>query len=216
MHVQVISKPQQLVPEHIMKVGDEELAVMEYAGRGCYQAYHKPNPATRDSHDYIRNIIQQGHESVLEHYNITLDISGVSRSLTHELVRHRHFSFSQRSQRYVDESSAGFVMPPSVDTRPELRKVALEVAQHAREAYETLYDTLSTHLPRKQAREAARAVLPNGIETQIVVTGNLRAWRHFVKLRIHPSADKEIQQLAHKVYLILHSISPVLVEDIER
>src|SRR5690606_13467825 len=76
--------------------------LIEFAGRSCFQSFNKPNPATRANKDYIANIIAQGHHSVLEHASATFYIEGVSRALTHELIRHRHLSFSELSQRFVN------------------------------------------------------------------------------------------------------------------
>src|SRR5699024_7763310 len=155
----------------------------EFAGRACYQAFHRPNPATARNEDYLANILRQRHESVLEHASATFYIEGVSRALTHELIRHRHLSYSQLSQRFVNEGDSSVVYPPAVQGDPEAERVLRNVDQYTKEAYEILV----THLqqtkgyPRKQAREAARAALPNMNETKIVVTGNHRAWRDVLK-----------------------------------
>jgi thymidylate synthase (FAD) len=112
----------------------------EFAGRLCYQSWDKPRPATRANSDYLANILQRKHFSVLEHAGFTVVITGVSRSFTHELVHHRHLSFSQLSQRFVDESSARFVPPPLFRDDPEA--VALLQAHHAAalELYRRLCD----------------------------------------------------------------------------
>src|ERR1044071_4233575 len=116
-HVTVISRPQFAEPAHLPvnwlgeSTDGERLA--EFAGRLCYMSQR--NPASRTTRDYLENIKKQGHGSVLEHVNYSVLIEGVSRSLTHELVRHRAgWAYSQLSQRYVDESVADFVMPPAV------------------------------------------------------------------------------------------------------
>ena len=95
----------------------------EFAGRLCYQSWDRPNPGTRANSDYIANILRQQHYSVLEHAGFTVAITGVSRSFTHELVRHRHLSFSQLSQRFVDESEAAFVPPPLFRDNPEVMEI---------------------------------------------------------------------------------------------
>lgn len=191
-------------------------SVIEFAGRACYQSFHRPNPATANVHDYIRNIIAQGHESVLEHATMTYHIEGVSRAFTHELVRHRHFNYSQLSQRFVDESEARFIIPPALrgnDVAENLLKVQ---AKNALIAYSDLVDTLQSEgVPRKQAREAARAVLPNNIETKIVVTGNHRAWREFLNRRLDPAADAEMREVAKLIYDDLSELYPSMYEDIQ-
>jgi len=115
--VTLLSRPSFTMPEHlaVSLIGEstdgEQLA--EFAGRLCYMSQH--NPAKRETREYLENIKKQGHGSVLEHANYSLLFEGVSRSLTHELVRHRAgFAYSQLSQRYVDESEASFVVPPAV------------------------------------------------------------------------------------------------------
>src|SRR5690606_20932523 len=92
----------------------ESETLIEFAGRSCYQSFHKPNPKTRANADYIANIVAQGHHSVLEHASATFYIEGVSRALTHELIRHRHLSFSELSQRFVNVEDAEVVYPPAV------------------------------------------------------------------------------------------------------
>src|SRR5699024_7330040 len=102
----------------------------EFAGRACYQAFHRPNPATARNEDYLANILRQGHESVLEHASATFYLTGVSRALLTELSRHRHLSFSVRSQRFVDEGQRSIVIPPALRGTPgeELLKMQADEA----------------------------------------------------------------------------------------
>ena len=188
----------------------------EFAGRSCYQSWNKPNPATATNRAYVQHILDVGHYSVLEHGSATFYIEGVSRSLTHELVRHRHFSYSQLSQRFVDESNVEFVIPPAVrdaegflgpESFNEFRDIILE-------AYNGIAEQLEEKgLSRKQIREAARAVLPNMTETKIVVTGNHRAWREFLQKRNSPGADAEIQELSKLLLAELKKIAPNTYQD---
>jgi thymidylate synthase (FAD) len=182
--------------------GGEALA--EFAGRACYQSWKKPNPSTATNAGYLRHILEVGHLSVLEHGSVTFYITGISRSLTHELIRHRHFSYSQLSQRYVPEKRAMMVEPEVIASDPALHEMFLAAADASLQAYNDLLAGLEQHyadesnptLRRKQARQAARAVLPNATETRIVVTGNYRAWRHFIAMRATEHADVEIRSLA--------------------
>jgi thymidylate synthase (FAD) len=184
--------------------GGEALA--EFAGRACYQSWSKPNPATATNAGYLRHILDVGHLSVLEHGSVTFYLTGISRSLTHELIRHRHFSYSQLSQRYVPERDAAMVEPEIIADDPELHAAFTAAAEASVAAYTTLLEGLEKNfaeegsagrtLARKQARQAARAVLPNATETRIVVTGNYRAWRHFIAMRATEHADVEIRALA--------------------
>jgi thymidylate synthase (FAD) len=179
-------------------------ALAEFAGRACYQSWTKPNPSTATNAGYLHHILEVGHLSVLEHGSVTFYLSGISRSLTHELIRHRHFSYSQLSQRYVPERDAAMVEPDVIADDPELHAKFLEATEAAVRAYSDLLEGLEKRfadvehatLRRKQARQAARAILPNATETRIVVTGNYRAWRHFIAMRASEHADVEIRALA--------------------
>jgi len=179
-------------------------ALAEFAGRACYQSWTKPNPKTATNAGYLDHILQVGHLSVLEHGTVSFYLSGISRSLTHELIRHRHFSYSQLSQRYVPERDAAMVEPEAIASDPELHERFLVAAEAAQNAYDDLLeglekkfaDVANPTLRRKQARQAARSVLPNATETRIVVTGNYRAWRHFIAMRASEHADVEIRALA--------------------
>ena len=186
----------------------------EFAGRACYQSWHKPNPKTADTRAYLGNIIAQGHGSVLEHGSVTFYVEGVSRALTHELIRHRHLSFSELSQRFVDMENADMVTPPALDDIGIHVDNLLAIAE-ARDAYSNLVNELTgAGFPRKQAREAARAVMPNATETKIVVTGNLRAWRDVLAKRWHEAADAEIREFAGLILDHLRAIAPGSVQDI--
>jgi thymidylate synthase (FAD) len=202
--------------------GGEALA--EFAGRACYESWHKPNPATATNAGYLRHILDVGHLSVLEHGTVTMYLRGVSRSLTHELIRHRHFSYSQLSQRYAPSGEAGMVEPDVIAADPELHARFVEATEASLAAYRDLLAGLeqrfaeaggSATLRRKQARQAARAVLPNGTETRIVVTGNYRAWRHFVAMRASEHADVEIRALAITCLGELNRIAPNVFADFE-
>lgn len=196
-------------------------ALAEFAGRACYQSWKKPNPATATNAGYLRHILEVGHLSVLEHGTVTFYLTGVSRSLTHELIRHRHFSFSQLSQRYVPERDAAMVEPEVIAEDPELHKRFVAAAEASVRAYTELLDGLqqkfaeipSATLRRKQARQAARSVLPNATETRIVVTGNYRAWRHFIAMRATEHADVEIRELAVECLRQLQRVAPNVFGD---
>lgn len=198
--------------------GTDPEKVIEFAGRACYQAFHRPNPATAAIPGYIGNIIAQGHESVLEHSSATFYIEGASRNLTHELIRHRHLNYSELSQRFVNVSETEFVLPPAFSEH--LDDAALEalgkVTSAVREAYVKSVEYLQDDkgLPRKQAREAARSVLPGNTETKIVVTGNFRAWRDVLKKRLDPAADAEIRIMCEHILVGLLAVAPSVFTDI--
>lgn len=194
----------------------------EFAGRLCYMSQH--NPARRSTREYLENIKKQGHGSVLEHASYSLLVEGVSRSLTHELVRHRAgFAYSQLSQRYVDESVASFVVPPAIAGDEQLESGWRAQVESAQKSYVTLVAQLMERYGwvadkvhrRKMAREAARAVLPNSTETKIVVTGNARAWRTMLELRSSEGAELEIRRLAVVVLRVLMTEAPGFFSDFE-
>ncbi|HVQ96640.1 MAG TPA: FAD-dependent thymidylate synthase [Mycobacteriales bacterium] len=198
-------------------------ALAEFAGRACYQSWDKPNPRTATNAGYLRHILEVGHLSVLEHGTVTFYLTGLSRSLTHELIRHRHFSYSQLSQRYVAGRDAAMVEPAAIAADPDLHARFVAATEASLAAYNELLAGLEQRfagvanatLRGKQARQAARAVLPNAIETRIVVTGNYRAWRHFVAMRATEHADVEIRSLAIACLRELARVAPNVFADFE-
>lgn len=222
----LLSRPSFTGPEHLPVdwIGEstdgERLA--EFAGRLCYMSQH--NPAKRQTREYLENIKKQGHGSVLEHANYSILLEGVSRSLTHELVRHRAgFAYSQLSQRYVDESEANFVVPPAIVGDEALMAAWRTQVESAQAVYVSLVAQLMERYSwvadkvhrRKMAREAARAVLPNATETKIVVTANARAWRTMLELRSSEGAEMEIRRMAIAVLRLLQREAPGFFSDFE-
>ena len=196
--------------------------LVETAGRVCYMSFAKPRPG--GNHAYIKHILEVGHGSVLEHAVWNLLITGVSRSLTHELIRHRAgFGYSQLSQRYVDESIAEYVEPDCIADDPELHQLWLDTVTQTHQAYVKLTEKLlkafdaepDKTLRRKLARQAARSVLPNATETKIFVTANARALRHFIELRGNRHAETEIRKLAIAILRVLQQEAPNLFGDYE-
>ncbi|MGD8451553.1 MAG: FAD-dependent thymidylate synthase [Phycisphaerae bacterium] len=201
------------------EVGAETLC--EMAGRVCYMSFGQ---GRKTNAEYLGNIIDSEHGSVLEHAAWNVLITGVSRSFTHELVRHRAgFGYSQLSQRYVDESTADFIEPDCIAEDPELHTVWQEAIEQAHAAYVRLVaglqrrfaDEPSGTMRRKMARQAARSVLPNATETKIFVTGNGRAWRHFIEMRASEHAEVEIRKVALKILRLLQVEAPHVFGDYE-
>lgn len=200
------------------EVGGEHLA--EIAGRLCYMSYARPRPGGNKA--YLDHILEVGHGSVLEHAAWNLIFTGVSRSCTHELVRHRAgWGFSQLSQRYVDESVAEYVEPDVIANDPELHALWMEAIGQVHQTYVKLVQKLNDKfadepdrtLRRKMARQAARSVLPNATETKIFVTANARALRHFIEMRASRHAEVEIRKLAVAVLRIMQVEAPNLFGD---
>lgn len=224
--VTVLARPSFVQPEHLpvnwMGESTDGERLAEFAGRLCYMSQR--NPAQRSTREYLVNILKQGHGSVLEHANYSLLIEGVSRSLTHELVRHRAgFAYSQLSQRYVDESEASFVVPPAIIGDAALEASWREQVESAQKAYVSLVEELMQRYAwvgdkvhrRKMAREAARGVLPNSTETKVVVTANVRAWRTMLELRCGEGAEMEIRRTGLLVLRTLQLETPAFFGDFE-
>src|SRR5699024_396443 len=152
--------------------------LVTFAGRSCYESWHRPRPETYHDKDYIdRTIFEQQHGSILEHATATLYFTGVSRAFLTELTRHRMLSFSVRSQRLVDEGEANIVIPPAIRER-NLEYLPAGASVETSDYYQKIRDILLESLEgdgvprrvaRKQAREAARSILPNMTETKMVV-----------------------------------------------
>ena len=178
--------------------------VIEKAGRTSYQSFNRMGEGSEKK--FIRMIINLGHLSVIEHAVASFRIKDVSRSLTHQLVRHRLASFTQKSQRYVDEKHFTFVEPPKIEENPEAHKIYLDFMESVRETYRKLRDL-------KIPKEDARFVLPNATTTEIVITANLREWRHIVELRGSKHAQWEIRRMTIEILKILKREAPTVFED---
>jgi len=145
---------------------------------------------------FINMLIKLEHLSVLEHAFATFRIKGGSRSFTHQLVRHRLASFSQQSQRYVDENRFNYIEPDKIKKNKEASKIFNNFMNQAKETYKRLRKL-------KIKKEDARFVLPNAVESEIVISANFREWRHILKLRGHPAAQWEIRKMCAKIAKIL-------------
>jgi thymidylate synthase (FAD) len=224
--VSLIARPQFLEPSHLPVHWQGEASdgerIAEFAGRLCYMSQH--NPAGRTTAEYLQNILRQGHGSVFEHSTYVVLIEGISRSCSHELVRHRAgWGYSQLSQRYVDESHAAFVMPPAIQGDPSLEAEWTAQVQAAQTAYVAAVERLMARYAgmadkvhrRKMAREAARSVLPNATEVKIVASANVRAWRTMLELRLGEGAEAEIRRMAVACLRVLQHEAPALFADFE-
>jgi thymidylate synthase (FAD) len=224
--VTLLARPQFLEPAHLPvqwqgSASDGE-RLAEFAGRLCYMSQH--NPAGRTTADYLTNILKQGHGSVFEHATYVMLIEGISRSCSHELVRHRAgWGYSQLSQRYVDESHAAFVMPPAILGDGEMEASWTRQVESAQAAYVAAVEQLMARYEwveskvhrRKMAREAARSVLPNATEVKIVASANVRAWRTMLELRLGEGAELEIRRMAVACLRLLQQEAPALFADFE-
>ena len=176
------------------------------AASTCYDSVPKELDKARKM---IAAIIKSGHESCIEHSSATFEIDGISRVVTHELVRHRiGFAYSQRSQRYVDEANPSYVIPEEIEANDTAKALFEDAMRYAWEKYKALQD-----LGLKN--EMARYVLPNACCTKIVVTADFRAWRNFLKLRLSKRAQHEIRNLANVLLDKLIEIAPSCFEDLK-
>lgn len=201
--------------------------VCKMAGQLCYASFGVRRTYNDNAERYFNNIKESGHGSVLEHANYTFAFYGISRSVTHEMVRHRHMGYSQLSQRYVSGKVLRFVERPEYQDDPELHalfeqridqaaadyeRIASGLLERQKAGVEILSAEARTDL-RKKVQQTARSVLPNETEAPIVVTANARAWRHFIEMRANPHAETEIRALAFRVYLCLSATDSFLFGD---
>lgn len=194
----------------------------EIAGRTCYMSFAKPRPGGNKA--YMSNILESGHGSVLEHACFNFIVTQVSRSFSHELVRHRAgWGYSQLSQRYVNESDCNFVCPEIINKNDNIKKLWIRSIENSLHDYEHLISLLGD-LPEvaaitdktlrlKTARQSARSVLPNATETKIFFTANARALRHFLELRGSIHAEPEIRRMAVLMLDLLKVAAPTIFMD---
>ncbi len=154
----------------------------------------------------IKRLVESGHWSVLEHASFTFAVEGVSRALTHQLVRHRVASYSQQSQRYVNEKEFDFIVPPKVKENEKAYKKFLEIIKQSQKAYSEM---LNEDIPKEDARFA----LPNAAETRIIVTMNTRSLFNFFEKRCCARAQWEIRALANKMLELCRKAAPLLFEN---
>lgn len=202
-------------------VASDAERVVEAAGRVCYMSFGV-RQHRQSTDEYLANIIAQGHGSVLEHANFTLLVDGITRALSHQLVRHRvGFAYSQLSQQYHDESEAQFAEPKGLDEDSALQErwnrwrdetCALYGALLRFKAGDATVDGagLTQKERSRLARSIARSVLPNATYTTLVVTGNARAWRHLLSTRGDIAGDLEMRTYCVEAYRILDGIAPHL------
>ena len=198
------------------------------AGQLCYMSFGPKRSMNAQAKRYFDNLKSSRHGSVFEHANFSLLLYGISRSLTHELVRHRSgFGYSMLSQRYVSGKMLRFVERPEYQADEQLHTQFIQRIERATNEYTTLTERLlemqkagSTILSaeartdlRKKVQQTARSVLPNETEAPIVVTGNTRAWRHVIEERASAHAETEIRALAIRILLCLRLADPVLFDD---
>lgn len=168
--------------------------------------------AKNEIKEYISLALRLGHESVLEHANFTFAVEGVTRSLTHQLVRHRIASYSQQSQRQVDVGEPSFVCPESFTNKTVMSNLKADGA--FRELMEKIWKFYTEAVKSGVPLEDARFVLPNACTTKIVITMNARELRHFFKLRCSEYAQWEIRNMATEMLVLCNDVSPNIFRDL--
>lgn len=199
------------------------------AARICYSPVGveglQENLSDESIEKFLKMLISIGHESPIEHVSFTFAIEGVSRSLTHQLVRHRIGSFSQKSQRYVREGQFQYIVPPAIENIPQAKEKFIQAMEYDQKIYDELVDILyqkhyqelsgqgkkdAKSLAEKMAIEDARYVLPNACETKIVATFNARSLYNIFRHRCCNRAQWEIRELATRMLKLVKEVAPIL------
>lgn len=217
----------------IMAHTPEPDKVIAQAGKLCYSPVGVDEITQKLTEEeiarYVNMLASIGHESPLEHVSFTFAIEGVSRVLTHQLVRHRLASYSQQSQRYVKLEQFEYIVPPAIEKNPEAKRIFIETMERDQEAYNQIVDELINDkigefkkihdrdltkkeysALEKQAIEDARYVFPNACETKIVVTMNARSLLHFFNVRCCNRAQWEIREMATEMLKECKKVAPAL------
>lgn len=240
--VRILSQPMfSAHPAYQVPMHDNEAeSLIATAGKVCYDSYGLDgNPVKQ----HVENLVRSGHHSVVEHVHIGVFVAGISRGCSHEIVRHRMFNYSQRSTRYTAENDAAIVLDPYYaelharlvddfgrfrdcgdvdDAELALLKGFLEDCEGSFAEYRRQVELLESLNPqrlsgrdlRKWCRGKARQLLPHALETRMVITGNLRAWRHFFLMRTNRGAEAEIRRLAAAIWPKVERIAPTVFQDL--
>ena len=184
--------------------GAEVMKFIEKCGRTCYQS--EKNITADSAEKFVRNLIKRGHESVLEHFSATFNII-CDRGVMAELTRHRLAAFSVESTRYNAYKELTFIKPCFAKENSSYYAVWSEQIEYVERSYREMLSDGATP-------EQARAILPNSLKTEIVMTDNLRNWRHILKLRTDKAAHPQMRQVANMILEVLKAKLPVIFEDI--
>lgn len=213
--------PQAQLKVRLLEVSENPVALIYAACRQCYSSrsagelFDEKTETPRKQADFIRKVVASGHESPLEHVKFTFAVEGVSRALTHQLVRHRIASFSQQSQRYVKEADFDYVVPPSIAQDAELKAQFIKTMEMIQSSYNSLLESFKkAGKIGEKAYQDVRFVLPQAAETKIVVTMNCRELIHFFHQRCCLRAQWEIKRLADEMLRICREELPEVFSDV--
>lgn len=171
----------------------------EHSARVCYDSHDKMTEFSREK--FLPNLLKSGHTSIFEHSSASFHIDGISRATSHQLVRHRLSSFSQRSQRYVNEENFDYIMPPKISENQEAALLYQNIMSEINKYYHQLIE-----LGIK--KEDARFILPNAASTTIIMTANFREWLHVIDMRVSQGAQWEIRELLILIWKELYTHAP--------
>lgn len=206
-----------------------EAALTKFAGQLCYMSFGEKRTWNADAAKYFANLKSSGHGSVFEHAHTSLLLYGISRAATHEIVRHRTFAYSQVSTRFVSSEVLRFVERYEFSREPSLHAKFIERINRTYGEYLDLAKAI-THLQeegspllrgarraesRKKVQQLARMLLTHEAEAPLVMTGNVRSWRHFIEMRASEHADTELRILAFCIYQVMKSLEPLFYDDYE-
>ncbi len=203
----------------LLDVTQNAVALIYAACRQCYSAkfagelFDEKEEKPEKQKEFIAKVVASGHESPLEHVKFTFAVEGVSRALTHQLVRHRIASYSQQSQRYVKETDFDYVVPPSISADESLKKEFVQTMRLIQASYNKILESFRINgKTGEQANQDVRFVLPQAAETKIVVTMNCRELTHFFHQRCCARAQWEIKRLAERMLAIVKKSLPEVFE----
>jgi thymidylate synthase (FAD) len=196
-----------LIKVKLLDYTPEPERVVAMAARLCYSASGAEELAEKLSEDKVKEMVRRmvslGHGSTLEHASFTFGIEGVSRVLTHQLVRHRIASYDQQSQRYVNSSQFEYVIPPSIEHNADMLNGFKETMQSLQKVYDIM---IANGIPK----EDARFILPNACQTRLICSMNIRTLVHFFSLRLCSRAQWEIRAMANEMWKLCNEVSPVI------
>jgi thymidylate synthase (FAD) len=205
----------------LLEMSQKPVALIYAACRQCYslkfagELFDGDKETPQKQAEFIRKVVASGHESPLEHVKFTFAIEGVSRALTHQLVRHRIASFSQQSQRYVKETNFDYIVPPIIAADEGLKTEFLKTMDLIQASYNKLLEGFKAKgKVGEKANQDVRFVLPQAAETKIVVTMNCRELIHFFHLRCCARAQWEIKRLADKMLAIVKKELPEVFDSV--
>lgn len=196
-------------------------AVVEFAGRACYNLFGDQDSRTATTDAFLHHVIDTGNLALLEHASATLYMQGISMATGHEILRHRDFSISELSQHAIPEDQKSVVMPDVVQRDEQLQRFFKHAIEDAAFVYDELHDAVETSLAneknallrKRKVREAALALAPAARETRLVVSGNLRAWRSFISTSAGEHNGSELRAVAVRCLELLRERAPVLFDD---